>query len=190
MQSLRSFFPLCFIGICTIVSPNALAGSQSCDSRVNNTQNKLLECVTVEGAREHQAALQSIADDNNGIRTSGTPGYDASVDYVAERMQAAGYDVTVQPFEYQAFIELSPSILEQVAPPPAGSIVDNIMSYSGSGDVTAAVSTLSVITGCNGSDFAGFTAGLYCLNQSWCLYFCSKSYKCFRCRRCGGDHLQ
>jgi aminopeptidase Y len=33
------------------------------------------------------------------------------------------------------------------------------MSYSGSGDVTASVSTLPVITGCDAADFAGFPAG-------------------------------
>jgi len=55
--------------------PEALA-SPSCDNRVNNTQAKLQECVTVEGVREHQAVFQAIADANNGIRTSGTPGYD------------------------------------------------------------------------------------------------------------------
>lgn len=136
-----------------------LAGSEACDTRVNNTFNKLLECVTVEGAREHQAALQAIADANNGIRTSGTPGYDQSAAYVAQRMQAAGYQVTIQEFQFQTFISLSAPILEQVAPPPAGPIANSIMSYSGSGDVTAAVSTLAAITGCNAADFAGFPAG-------------------------------
>jgi aminopeptidase Y len=137
----------------------ASAGPAACDTRTNNTVSKLLECVTVEGVREHQAAFQSIADANNGIRTSGTPGYDASVDYVVERMTAAGYDVTLQPFDFQTFIVLSPTVLEQVSPQPAGPIVTNIMAYSGSGDVTAAVSTLPVITGCNATDFAGFTPG-------------------------------
>ena len=65
---------------------------------------KLLECVTVDGVREHQAALQAIADANNGIRTSGTPGYDASAATWLERMEAAGYDVTVQEFQFQTFI--------------------------------------------------------------------------------------
>jgi aminopeptidase Y len=137
----------------------ASAGPAACDTRTNNTVSKLLECVTVEGVREHQAAFQSIANANNGIRTSGTPGYDASVDYVVERMTAAGYDVTVQPFDFQTFIVLSPTVLEQVSPPPVGPIVTNIMSYSGSGDVTAPVSTLPVITGCNASDFVGFAPG-------------------------------
>ena len=137
----------------------ANAGPQSCDTRVNNTIKKLLECVNVDGVREHQAAFQAIADANNGIRTSGTPGYDESAGYVAERMEAAGYDVTVQEFQFQTFISLSPSVLEQVSPPPAGPIVNNIMSYSGSGDNTAPVSTLPVITGCDAGDFVGFPVG-------------------------------
>ena len=135
------------------------AGPAACDSRTNDNLKKLLECVTIDGVREHQAAFQAIADANNGIRTSGTPGYDASVDYAVQRFEAAGYDVTVQEFDFQTFISLSPSILEQVAPAPAGPIANNIMAYSGSGDVTAAVSTVSDIRGCNASDFAGFPAG-------------------------------
>jgi aminopeptidase Y len=142
----------------------ATAGPQACDTRNNNTIAKLIECVTVEGVREHQEAFQAFADANNGIRTSGTPGYDASVDYVVERMTAAGYDVTVQPFDFQTFISLSPAVLEQVAPPPAGPIVNNIMSYSGSGDVTAPVTALAAppvdsTPGCEAGDFAGFPSG-------------------------------
>ena len=138
---------------------SAGAAANPCDTQVNNTYKKLLGCTTLDGAREHQGALQAIADANNGIRTSGTPGYDQSVDYVVERLTAAGLTVTVQPFDFQTFITLSPTVLEQVAPAPVGPIVNNIMSYSGSGDSTAAVSTLAVITGCNAADFAGFPVG-------------------------------
>ena len=45
--------------------------SSSCASRVNNTFNKLLECVTLDGVRSHQAALQAIADGNGGTRAAG-----------------------------------------------------------------------------------------------------------------------
>ncbi len=37
--------------------------------------------------------------------------------------------------------------------------MNNIMSYSGSGDNTAPVSTVSAITGCDAADFAGFPVG-------------------------------
>jgi len=147
------------------IVPLALAGDDvACDTRVNNTFDKLLQCVTLDGVREHQAAFQAVADANNGIRVSGSPGYDASVAYVVDKMTAAGYNVTVQPFQFQTFITLSPSVLEQVAPPPAGSIANSILAYSGSGDVTAAVTALAAppadaTPGCEAADFAGFPAG-------------------------------
>lgn len=144
----------------------AAAGSSSpsCLNRVNNTFNKLLECVTLAGVRRHQQALQTIADENNGIRTSGTPGYDASVDYAAQVLRDAGYLVTVTDFQFQTFITLSPTVLEQVSPGPAGPLANNIMEYSGSGDVTASVTALTPppgdgTPGCEAADFAGFPAG-------------------------------
>jgi aminopeptidase Y len=147
-----------------VFASSATAGPAACDERTNNTHSKLLECVTLQGVRQHQAALQAIADANNGFRASGTPGYDASVDYVVDRMTAAGYDVTVQEFQFQTFISLSPPILEQVAPPPAGPLANTIMSYSGSGDITASVTALAappadLSPGCEAADFAGFPAG-------------------------------
>jgi Zn-dependent M28 family amino/carboxypeptidase len=135
----------------------AVQSAAACDSRVNNTHSKLLECVTLEGVRAHQAALQAIADAHNGIRTSGTPGYNASVDYAVGVFEQAGYDVKVQEFQFQTFITLSPTVLEQLAPLP-GPVVNNIMSYSGSGDVTAPVAMPAAL-GCNAADFAGFPAG-------------------------------
>jgi len=163
-KAFRLFTVFSLLAISLAYAPAALAGPAACDTRVNNTLEKLLECVTLEGAREHQAALQAIADANGGIRTSGTPGFDASVAYAEEVFTNAGYNVTVQPFQFQTFIVLSPSILEQVAPPPGGPIDNNIMSYSGSGDVTAAVTVLAAppadaSPGCEAADFAGFPAG-------------------------------
>ncbi len=131
----------------------------ACDGRVNNTTAKLLECVDVSGVRAHQAALQQIADDNNGIRTSGTPGYDASAEYVADTMRAAGWKVTTQDFQFQTFITLSETVLEQVSPAPGGPVENIIMEYSGSGDVTAPVSSPAGILGCTAADWAGFTPG-------------------------------
>jgi aminopeptidase Y len=130
-----------------------------CDARPNNTQEKLADCVTVEGVREHQAALQAIADANGGTRVSGSPGYDESVDYAAQVLTAAGYNVTVQAFQFQTFVVLSPPVLEIVSPTP-GPVENNILSYSGSGDVTAPVSSPSGDSrGCYAADWAGFPAG-------------------------------
>jgi Zn-dependent M28 family amino/carboxypeptidase len=161
------------------VGSQASAAPQSCDTQVNNTIDKLLDCVTLEGTREHQAALQAIADENNGIRVSGSPGYDRSVDYAVEVFEGAGLDVTVQPFTFQTFITLSPAVLEQVSPAPAGAVANSIMSYSGSGDVTAPVSTVNDIRGCNAADFAGFPAGNIALISRGTCSFAIKATNAF-----------
>ncbi len=144
-------------GLSTLAA--SAATSPACGVRVNNTSALLQECVTLEGVREHQAALQAIADANGHTRVSGSPGYDQSVDYVVGRLQAAGWQVTTQPFEFQTFVSLSPSVLQQVTPFP-GVLEHSIMSYSGSADVTAPVSEPSGdFRGCNPGDWAGFAAG-------------------------------
>jgi Zn-dependent M28 family amino/carboxypeptidase len=154
----------------------AEAGPAACESRNNNTVAKLLECVTLEGVREHQAAFQEIADENGGNRFSGLPGYDESVDYVVERLEAAGYDPVVQPFDYLAFAPIGPSALQQVAPGMVTYVEDvdfGVIDQSDPGDVTAAVTAVDLqlglgntsTSGCEPGDFAGFPAGNIALLQ-------------------------
>jgi len=158
------------------IAAAAHAGTESCGSRANNTDQKLLECVTIDGVRAHQAAFQAIADANGGTRVSGTPGYDASVDYVAQALSDAGYDVVIQPFDYTTFVTLSPTVLEQVSPPPAGPVLNTVMAYSGNGDVTATVTALATppadsTPGCDAADFAGFPAGhIALIERSACTF--------------------
>jgi aminopeptidase Y len=168
------------IALCALIalSPGAaLAQSGNCATRANNTFDKLLDCVTLDGVRAHQAALQAIADANNGIRTSGTPGYNLSADYVKAALEAAGYVVSEQSFQVQSFIVLSAPILEQVAPPPGGPIANSILAYSGGGDVTAAVTALPAppadpTPGCDAADFAGFPAGnIALISRGACTFF-------------------
>jgi Zn-dependent M28 family amino/carboxypeptidase len=154
----------------------AAPGTAACDKRTNDTLTKLLECVRLDGVMEHQRELQRIADANGGNRASGTPGYDASVDYVKKRMQAAGYAVTVQSFDFYAFEEIGPSELEQTAPAPTTYVEGEDFAatpHSEPGEVTAGVTPVDVqlglgntsTSGCQVSDFAGFPAGDIALLQ-------------------------
>jgi Zn-dependent M28 family amino/carboxypeptidase len=147
-----------------------------CDARTNNTYDKLLECMRVSEVREHQAALQAIADQNGGNRFSGLPGYDASVDYVVEQLEAAGYKPEVQEFDYLASVVVGPSALQQVAPNSVTYVEGTdfgVISQSDPGDVTAAVTPVDLqlglgntsTSGCQMSDFAGFPAGNIALLQ-------------------------
>lgn len=138
---------------------SATPPSASCDSRTNNSIAKLLECVTVEGVREHQAAFQAIADANGGIRAAGTPGYDASVGYVVDRLRAAGWTVTLDEFP---FLYSPPAALQQVAP-IAATYETGAFTGTGYADITGAVIPVDTAlvpprastSGCEAADFAG-----------------------------------
>nr|WP_179963876.1 M28 family metallopeptidase [Mycolicibacterium parafortuitum] len=55
--------------------------------------------VTVDAMFAHLRKLQEIADEHGGNRGLGSPGYDASVDYVADALRDNGFDVETPEFE-------------------------------------------------------------------------------------------
>ena len=159
----------------TAISAPANAGTDS-DLSLSKGFRK---AVTLSGINEHLRALQGFADENGGIRVAGSPGFTASVDYVEQRMAAAGYDVSVQPFEFLYNADVSPAVLRQLSP-VAMSFVDGVdlasMTYSSNGDVTAPVTAVDLVvpapgaangntSGCEAADFAGFPAGTIALVQ-------------------------
>ena len=66
----------------------------------NDISDRLTQCVTLAGCPRAPSAFQEIADENSGTRAAGSPGYDASADYVKDRLEAAGWTVTPQDFPY------------------------------------------------------------------------------------------
>ncbi|MCW2515301.1 MAG: amidohydrolase [Mycobacterium sp.] len=59
----------------------------------------LRDHVTPDAMLAHLKKLQEIADANGGTRALGTPGYDASVDYVAGVLRDKGFDVQTNDFD-------------------------------------------------------------------------------------------
>ena len=135
-----------------------------CTHRANNSYAKLLDCVTLEGVRAHQEALQKIADNSTdpnypGSRAAGTDGYTKSVDYVADTLRQAGYQVALDPVEVDyAF----PAVLTQLTP-VATDHETGAFTGTGSARVQGAVVPVDVnlagdrasTSGCEAEDFAG-----------------------------------
>src|SRR4051794_24193641 len=106
-QSMRSRFkhawllPVCVVaGLFVPATAGAAPSSAGCADRVNDSPRKLVECVRTNDLWNHMQALQAIADANLGTdghpsRNAGEPGYKASVDYVANLMKQAGYNVQI-----------------------------------------------------------------------------------------------
>lgn len=174
------------IAACLLIAPAATSGQQ----RGSDATAKLRKAVTLKGMLRHEQALQRISEQNDGTRASGTPGYDASVDYVVSKLEAAGYKPWTQTFDFPFFQELATPIFERTAPTartydPATEF--GTMTYASSGDVTANVQEVndnqfppgpdpsSSNAGCEDSDFAGFTPGNVALIQRGTCFFEDKA---------------
>jgi Iap family predicted aminopeptidase len=101
---------------------------------------------------EHLEALQQIATDNGGNRAVGTPGYEASVDYVSRALRAAGWRVRLQSFDVPMFT------LERSSVRIGGRELERrthyqVLTYSGSGSVSGRLTVLG--TGCAAEEFTG-----------------------------------
>ncbi|MCG5432199.1 M28 family metallopeptidase [Mycobacterium sp. MYCO198283] len=59
--------------------------------------------VSIDAMMAHLQSLQDIANAHGGTRAAGTPGYEASVDYVATTLRDKGFDVQTPEFDYRAF---------------------------------------------------------------------------------------
>ena len=188
MRHHRILTTLASLGLATaglaLVGQPAEAADSRCN-RTNDSLRKLLECVTLDGVMDHQRAFQRIADANGGTRASGTPGYDASADYVEERLERAGYVVTRQEFEFHAFAVEGPSTLNQTAPTPTTHVEGTDYGptpQSEPGEVTAAVVPVDInltlpranTSGCEPEDFATFPAGSIALLQRGTCTFAQK----------------
>ena len=133
----------CVLGVVAVGAVALLPGGEAlaapaqagCDSRTNNTYDKVLECVRVEGVRAHQSALQAIADANGGTRAAGTTGYTASVEYVVDRLEAAGWNVELDEF---SFTFVPAPVLRQLTP-VAATYGTGAFTGTGAGEVTGNV---------------------------------------------------
>ncbi|MGW7680858.1 M28 family peptidase [Kribbella sp. NPDC054772] len=175
----------------TGTTPAADANPTACANRVNNTPQKLVECVTKADLWAHMVKFQQIADANPGAdghpsRNSGEPGYKASADYVAAVMKAAGYNVRLQEYKFHYFSFVGTPILRVDAPTPhsygigtdfnpgqvAGSATAHLQPAKGI--IVPATPTPSSASGCTAADFAGFVPGNIALIQRGTCTFAQK----------------
>ena len=152
-----------------------------------NTE-RLRRAVTLDGILEHERALQRIALANDGNRAATTRGYDDSVAYVSRRLRAAGYDVSLDPFDFPLFT-LNSATLAEVSPTARTFAPDTdyiVAQFAASGNVTANIVPTNDIqipppggagsgtSGCEPGDFPASTAGNIALMQRGTCPFTQK----------------
>lgn len=156
-------------------------------ARANDTVDRLTKAVKVGEVLDHLDELQDIADDE-GDRASGKPGYGASVEYIVDELEDAGYDPVVQEFPF-TYAEENSTLSRQ---DPATTWVDgqdflrnNFDSGSPEGTATAPIVPVDLVdpfpadgsstSGCEASDFDGFPAGSVALVQRGTCDFALKA---------------
>src|SRR2546430_10904933 len=113
---------LCVAAVGLLVPTQAGAiSSAQCDAQVNDTPSKLLPCVQKNDLWKIMQDFQAIANANPGpdghpSRNTGEPGYKASADYVAAKMQAAGYSVVEQPYTVDYYAHRGIPAFRDVSP--------------------------------------------------------------------------
>lgn len=165
------------LALVPVTAANAAPGV-SCDNRNNNTVAKLLECVTAEGAMEHLEAFQQIADENGGNRAADTSGYEASVDYVVETMEAAGWQVSIDEFDYFVPIPTVHQLTPVDAAQPAGYFTEGSAEGTVTGNVVpvdlAIANPATSTSGCEAGDFTGLdlsgTADIVLVQRGSCEF--------------------
>jgi Zn-dependent M28 family amino/carboxypeptidase len=150
------------VAVAALVAPGgapAAPSQASCDARANSTAQMMIECIRLGQVRAHQAALQAIANANGGTREAGTSGYTDSVGYVVDTLEAAGWEVTLDEFDFEF---VPPAVLQQLTPISA-TYETGAFTGSGSGDITGPVIPVDIhlapprpsTSGCEAADFAG-----------------------------------
>ena len=187
---LRSSWPVLFgvveeLGVFAAPSTSAVT---ECDTRANDTPSKLIPCIQTADLWNHMKAFQEIADQNPGpdghpSRNSGEPGYKASADYVANLMQQAGYDVTLQKYQFlyyaytgiPSFSEVSPTaktyVLNDDWGPGQSTGSANAALQPAGGIILPPTETPTSASGCTASDFNGFVPGRIALIQRGSCFF-------------------
>jgi hypothetical protein len=169
------------LGLLAPTSATAIPSTQ-CDAAVNDTPGKLVPCIQTGDLWNHMKKFQAIADANPGpdghpSRNSGEPGYKASADYVADKMTAAGYDVSIQTYKFTYYAYTAKPTFSEVSPTPQTyPLTDQWNPGQSTGSTSAALqpaggiilpptSVSSSTSGCTDGDFSGFLPGQVALIQ-------------------------
>ena len=135
----------------------ALAGCSHDDHR--DAPPPLRTAATV-----HLRALARVGASHGDTRAAGTPGYDASVDYVAGRLRAAGYRVRLQDVPFPVFRDRSRPRLEAAG----RRLPVNSLRYSAAGRVRAPVARVGL--GCRAGDLAGSRGRIAVARRGTCTF--------------------
>src|SRR5690606_890734 len=115
---MRSRLRRCLVGAVAAAVAFSTAGAAPAIAhpKKDDHVSKIVKAVSGKNVKKHLKHFEKIAKRHGNTRVSGTRGYDESRDYVAKKLRAAGYKVTIQPFEFLFEGYRTPPVLKRTAP--------------------------------------------------------------------------
>jgi Zn-dependent M28 family amino/carboxypeptidase len=157
------------LSLAILASPSLWAGPKSCSEKAT-----IKECITGLKPLPHLEALQKIADENGGNRTTGSSGFDRSLEYVESQLKKMRLRVFRSPVTLYNYKLNSAAVSIDGSPQSFVSKTDfHVMDYSVSASLSAPVTAIDThlgpdnvsTSGCEVEDFVDFPAGHIALIQ-------------------------
>lgn len=161
--------------ITAVATAGITVGATTASAEPTDSQ-KIRREVSPAKVFTHLDAFQRIADQNNGTRASGTPGYEASARYVERTLRDAGYQTERQYFPFTYTEILGETVHENS--PTARDFDNHVMTASPSTPAGGVTSDLvkPANLGCDAADWdSAATAGKIAIVQRGACAFAQKS---------------
>lgn len=160
------------LAIAALVAAPTATASAATEPAGPALAKKLAKKVTVEGVNRHLIAFQRIADRNGGTRAALTPGYNASVDYVAGKLRDEGFLVTTPEFSYDINVNDAETARVDGVNYQALIMVQSPQTPVGGVTGPLRVVPADATPGCEASDFAGqdFTGSVALIRRGGCTF--------------------
>ncbi|WP_433470934.1 M28 family metallopeptidase [Saccharomonospora azurea] len=171
MSSLRSRLrPAVAVAACVSLAFVGAGSAMAAPKADSKLPDRLTKQVNIQKMNRHLTALQRIADTHDGNRASSTEGYNASAEYVATKLERAGFDVTRQEFPFYYSETLAEKLVADGTEIPV-----TIMSYSPSTEEGGLTAPLAAVApddtpGCEASDYGDVTGAIALVQRGSCSF--------------------
>jgi Zn-dependent M28 family amino/carboxypeptidase len=130
----------------------------------------LVRKVTVTGINRHLIALQRFADRTDGTRAASTAGHQQSAEYIATKLENAGFVVTRQQFPFVFTKTLAQTLTVGTTTVPI--LMLRYSTSTPTGGITAplAVVPSDATPGCEVTDYTGVTGKIVLVQRGGCTF--------------------
>lgn len=147
-----------------------LTGTAAAQAAPKSLPDELPDKVELGAMQRHLIAMQRIADVHDGNRVAGSLGHETSAEYMAQRLEDAGYDITRQQFPFTYTETLAEKLTVGGEDVPV--VVMEYSKNTEEGGLTAPVAAVEPddTPGCEASDFGDVTGRIALVQRGSCSF--------------------